>query len=681
MKKHNILFVSTDDKINIDISKQLENIFGEFCNIDNLVYVNRINIELSSYELVVCSDNDIKEYIHNNIDKNIPIVIVHRTINIENINQIISIENDSDVMVIDAYKESADETAKIIRKLGLIHINLIPYYPGCDKSKCEIGIIAGSRNSIPQNIKQIIDIGDKVIDINTVIEIFTKLNISIDKLHIIKEKYNEDTVSGYRYYTTMNKTMKSFLEIIDEGIASVDKLGKFIYCNKVFSNLVGIDQNEIISNNFMDLFSDKVVKKIFFQEDEVNDEVVNLNNKKLIINKVNVYENNERIKSIISIKNISAIQVLEDKIQNKLQSKGFVSKYTFESVVGESKIIKEKINIARKIATTDFSVLILGENGTGKEIFAQAIHNESLRKNKPFVAVNLSSLSDTLIESELFGYDEGSFTGAIKGGKMGIFERAHTGTIFLDEIGDISLDVQQRLLRVLQEKEVMRMGGSKIIPIDVRIIAATNKDLKKKIKEGSFREDLYYRINVLHIEIPRLRERKEDIPLISKYFLDEINSNKYFTEESMQALTLYEWPGNVRELKNLIYYIDTIVEEDRVDYEHLPEQFRFEKNNTLVNENFDSIILDFKQSNFFEESICILTSIETWNNKNILLGRNKLQEILKEKDIVLSVDQIRKRIDKLKSHGLLLSGVKKQGSFITDEGKNFISYVKIKGVI
>lgn len=471
------------------------------------------------------------------------------------------------------------------------------------------------------------------------------------------------------------------MEIIDEGIASIDKLGKFIYCNKVFSNLIGIDQNEIISNNFMDLFSDKVVKKIFFQEDEVNDEVVNLNNKKLIINKVNVYENNERIKSIISIKDISAIQVLEDKIQNKFQAKGFVSKYTFESVVGESKIIKEKINIARKIAITDFSVLILGENGTGKEIFAQAIHNESLRKNKPFVAVNLSSLSDTLIESELFGYEEGSFTGAIKGGKMGIFERAHTGTIFLDEIGDISLDVQQRLLRVLQEKEVMRMGGSKIIPIDVRIIAATNKDLKKKIKEGSFREDLYYRINVLHIEIPRLRERKEDISLISKYFLDEINSNKCFTEESMKALKLYEWPGNVRELKNLVYYIDTIVEEDRVDYEHLPEQFRFEKNNTLVNENFDSIILDFKQSNFFEESICILTSVETWNNKNILLGRNKLQEILKEKGIVLSVDQIRKRIDKLKSHGLLLSGVKKQGSFITDEGKNFISYIKFKGVI
>lgn len=677
MKKHNILFISTDDKINIDTSKQLENIFGEFCNIDNLVYIDRIDIEVLKYELIVCSDNEIKEHIHNNIDKNIPIVIIHRTINIENINQIISIENDSEVMVIDDYKESADETTKIIRKLGLIHINLIPYYPGCNKSKCEIGIITGSRNNVPQNVKQIIDIGDKIIDINTVIEIFTKLNISIDKLHIIKEKYNEDTVSGYRYYTTM----KSFLEIIDEGIASIDKLGKFIYCNKVFSNLVGIDQNEIISNNFMDLFSDKIIKKIFFQEDEVSDEVVSLNNKKLIINKVNVYENNERIKSIISIKDISAIQILEDKIQNKFQTKGFVSKYTFDNVVGESKIIKEKINIARKIASTDFSVLILGENGTGKEIFAQAIHNESLRKDKPFVAVNLSSLSDTLIESELFGYEEGSFTGAIKGGKIGIFERAHTGTIFLDEIGDISLDVQQRLLRVLQEKEVMRMGGSKIIPVDVRIIAATNKDLKKKIKEGSFREDLYYRINVLHIEIPRLRERKEDIPLISNYFLNEINSNKCFTEKSMQVLKLYEWPGNVRELKNLIYYIDTIVEEDRVDYEHLPEQFKFENNNTLVNENFDSIILDFKQSNFFSESICILMSIENWNNKNISLGRNKLQEILKERSITLSVDQIRKRIDKLKNHGLLSSGVKKQGSFITDEGKNFISYVKFKGEI
>lgn len=681
MKKHNILFVSTDDKINMDISEQLENIFGEFCNIDNVVYIDKINIELLNYELIVCSDNDIKEYIHNNIDKNIPIVIIHRTINIENINQIISIENDSEVMVIDDYKESADETAKIIKKLGLIHINLIPYYPGCDKINCEVGIITGSRNNVPQNVKQIIDIGDKIIDINTVIEIFTKLNISIDKLHIIKEKYNEDTVSGYRYYTTMNKTMKSFLEIIDEGIASIDKLGKFIYCNKIFSNLVGIDQNKIISNNFMDLFSDKVVKKMFFQEDEVNDEVVNLNNKKLIINKVNVYENHERVKSIISIKDISGMQMLEDKIYNKFQTKGFVSKYTFENVVGESKIIKEKINIARKVAATDFSVLILGENGTGKEIFAQAIHNESLRKNKPFIAVNLSSLSDTLIESELFGYEEGSFTGAIKGGKMGIFERAHTGTIFLDEIGDISLDVQQRLLRVLQEKEVMRMGGSKIIPIDVRIIAATNKNLKQKINEGSFREDLYYRINVLHIEIPKLRERKEDIPLISEYFLNEINSNKCFTEKSIEVLKLYKWPGNVRELKNLIYYIDTIVEEDIVDYEQLPEQFKFEENNILVNEKFDSIILDFKQSNSLNESICILKNIEIWNNKNISLGRNKLQEILKEKDIILSVDQIRQRIDKLKNHGLLLSGIKKQGSFITNEGKNFISYVKIKGKI
>lgn len=234
--------------------------------------------------------------------------------------------------------------------------------------------------------------------------------------------------------------------------------------------------------------------------------------------------------------------------------------YTFDKIIGKTDRIEKLIAYSKKIADSRSTILITGESGTGKEVFAQAIHNYSIRKEKPFIAVNCGAIPITLIESELFGYVEGAFTGAKKGGNPGKFEIAEGGTIFLDEIGEMPQDMQIRLLRVIEEGVLSRIGSGKQIPIDVRIIAATNKELKLEVEKGNFRKDLYYRLNVLPIHLPPLRERREDIPELVNYYIKKTSrklnkSSIEIPEAYMNYLKNYDWPGNIRELENIIELI------------------------------------------------------------------------------------------------------------------------------
>ena len=244
-------------------------------------------------------------------------------------------------------------------------------------------------------------------------------------------------------------------------------------------------------------------------------------------------------------------------IRTRLNEKGLMAKQTFNDIQGSSPEMLQCINRARQYAKSNGTALIYGETGTGKEIFAQSIHNESKRAKGPFVSVNCAALSENLLESELFGYVEGTFTGALKGGKMGLFELAHGGTLFLDELGEISLNFQAKLLRVLQEKEVRRVGGDRLIPIDVRIICATNRDLGEEVRLGRFREDLYYRLSVLELQLIPLRQRKDDIvPMAISFFKNEcIKEQKvlFWTQDQLfDCLKSYDWYGNARELQNFI---------------------------------------------------------------------------------------------------------------------------------
>jgi len=277
------------------------------------------------------------------------------------------------------------------------------------------------------------------------------------------------------------------------------------------------------------------------------------------------------------MKDVTDIFKLEKSLRRQIEKRGYISKYSFSDIYGKSASITQCISKASKIAKMDNTVLILGESGTGKEIFAQSIHSSSRRNMFPFIGINCAALPSTLLESELFGYSEGTFTGARKGGKKGLFELADNGTLFLDEIGDMSLEVQAKILRVLEEKEFIRLGSGEVISVNVRVIAATNKDLEKLIDEGKFRLDLYYRLNTFMFTIPPLRCRKDDIRTLIDKFSSEFNDkNLIIPEPVLNALLDYEWKGNVRELKNCIEYIFAM-SDDEININSIPDYIRIKK--------------------------------------------------------------------------------------------------------
>ncbi|MBP1760236.1 MAG: domain S-box, partial [Firmicutes bacterium] len=253
------------------------------------------------------------------------------------------------------------------------------------------------------------------------------------------------------------------------------------------------------------------------------------------------------------------------------------AKYTFSDIIGESEAIKASIEQAKRAAVTPATVLLRGESGTGKELFAHAIHRSSERQKGQFIRVNCSALAEGLLESELFGYVEGAFTGAKRGGKAGLFEEANGGTIFLDEIGEISLNLQAKLLRVLQEREIVRVGDNRSFNVDVRVITATNANLEAELRAGRFREDLYYRLNVIPVIIPPLRQRRDDIPILVHHLIGSFNQDygrcvERISDEALQILMEYHWPGNVRELENILgrAIINMRIGETVIELHHLP---------------------------------------------------------------------------------------------------------------
>ena len=357
------------------------------------------------------------------------------------------------------------------------------------------------------------------------------------------------------YEQERGEQFRTILDYTAEGIIAVDAAGQIKLANKAALKLTGLTDKiigETASSVVSSLGFERVLRTRrpelgFFEE---------VNGNQAAINCVPMVINDRAAGAVATFQPVTAIQELESKIRQKIYRRGLVAKFNFTDILCISPIMRETLFLAQEYAKVDSNVLILGETGTGKEVFAQSIHNAGKRCAGPFVPINCAALPESLLESELFGYVEGAFTGASKGGKIGLFEQAHRGTIFLDEISEISPRLQGRLLRVLQEREIMRLGDDRVIPIDVRIIAATNKNLQKMMREGQFRPDLYYRLNILKLDLPPLRQRTEDILPLMRHFMKTyaVRFQKPFIELTAEAkgfLLGYEWPGNVRELRNI----------------------------------------------------------------------------------------------------------------------------------
>ncbi|WZL74995.1 sigma 54-interacting transcriptional regulator [Clostridiaceae bacterium 35-E11] len=379
------------------------------------------------------------------------------------------------------------------------------------------------------------------------------------KHKLLIEKLNKAMTRCIAYhnhtYASYENLLK-YLDAIDDGISACDSSGTLQYINKSACSMIEGEREELLHQRIDVLTSNAILSQVIKNKKAYMDFEYFLQYKNKTFHLMNsaypVYDENKKLIGAIDIfKRIKRSM----KVANELA--GYEAVYRFENFIGKSKVFQERIDLARKFAQSNKNILIIGESGTGKELFAQAIHNFSRRGNGPFVAINCASFPKDLFDSELFGYDEGAFTGARKGGKVGKFELANGGTLFLDEIGEMSIHLQAKLLRVLETRSISRIGSNKKIDVDVRIIAATNRNLEQMVKNNNFRGDLYYRLRVLYLNLPPLIERNEDIIELTNYFIDKFSKDankriKGIDEEAKHLLKSYRWPGNIRELENII---------------------------------------------------------------------------------------------------------------------------------
>ncbi|AFM40109.1 PAS domain S-box [Desulfosporosinus acidiphilus SJ4] len=424
------------------------------------------------------------------------------------------------------------------------------------------------------------------------------------------------------------------LDNIHDVVLVIDSHTTIVYVNKAYATILGVPVEKVLGRRLDKIEPDAAAIKVLRTGTARNgaDHLKSLDID-VVGSTFPLYKGKHIIGCISTFKNVTEELELNRELQ---QTKG-VADYlkeqleqweqlplSFKEYVGQNRNVKETLILAAKVARTDSTVLIRGESGVGKEVLARAVHKASRRKDKPLIKVNCAAIPESLIESELFGYEEGAYTGAKKGGKLGKFELAHGGTIFLDEIGDMSLTMQAKLLRVLQEREFERVGGSVVVKVDIRVIAATNRDLETMIVEGTFRRDLYYRLNIVPLALTPLRERKDDLMALTKTFLDqfsrEVGQELSLSPQVIKLFQHYDWPGNIRELQNVLEHASIVCSGSSIEIQHLPANIIPTNNQTI---NVKDKTYDLKEIVARVERELILSALASNNN-----NRTKTMKVL-----------------------------------------------------
>lgn len=638
------------------LKANLESIFENYIQVKNIFLDELSHYEIIEGDVILILFERMLNLLKSHVKNLNNVVIMTRGINKRFISETLNIAQGTDVLVVNDCYESTIQTTYELYELGISHVNFIPYDENCESVYNDImlAITPNECHLVPKNIKKIINIGYRQIGYDTLIKIMEtgKLNYKLINRNIIAQMNDiiEPNASFKRNY--LNSYLKS------------EMLDKFIFNSKDAILLLDTNNNLVYSNNRSN--------NIFKIDYTGNDEIMNINNyinsdisllaeddfdcKLFTVNGENFTAEKSVVKFIdqivgysIIVRNEKDIMNMELNFKRKLISKGLYAKYSFKDIIHKSPIMKQCITLSKKAALTDYTILINGETGTGKELLAQSIHNFSSRKDMPFVAINCAALSESLLESELFGYEEGSFTGAKKGGKIGLFEQANKGTIFLDEIGDITQNLQLQLLRVLQEKQVMRIGGDTLISINVRIIVATNKNLEQEINNGNFRRDLYYRLNVIPIKLPSLKERKEDLFILLEKLMGP--SFTKVNEAEKELLQGYSWPGNVRELENVSKYYKTLGE--------LPSYIKNSAADKCeVSKNIGKIVLKLINDN-----------TDDYHG----LGRTAINVLLSKTGINISDARLREILSFLEKNNYILIVKGRTGNRITKEGIEYLN--------
>ncbi len=647
MKHVTIVYHNDSNQNAMDFVKSnLEEVFGQYIVFTNCFLSDLApGTKLSADAFLVFGDqihSALKEYVED-FSK---VIQIRRSPDRNSLKDISKIRAGTTVLIVNDSYESALNTTHSFYEIGVGHINMVPYDSSIAHTgiydKIEVAITPAEPHLVPPHIKKIIDIGYRKVSFDTMFKLMKLLDLDIATInrnlfrhiHSIVES-NDAFHANYVFSYLKSEMLSRVVNTSKIGMILVDSSYELVYINEKACRILQCEDKT--SLKISDFIDPAVLSSTSTMEGPIQIAGSNYYFDKFAISLMD-----ETAGYYITLQE----EIEVDNSSRSSRQKGFTAKYQFKDIIHVTDDMDRVIQTARQIALTDHTVLIRGESGTGKELIAQSIHNASYRNKYPFVAVNCAALPDSLLESELFGYEPGSFTGAQSKGKIGLFEEANHGTIFLDEIGDISPKLQSRLLRTIQERQIMRVGSDRIIDIDIRLITATNKNLETAVREGSFRSDLFFRLNVLPIVVPPLRKRKEDVIALLNHFLGD--SVKNFTAEDKRLLLSYDWPGNVRELENFATYYQTL--------SALPEY--------IVQQSAGSESLTHRG----DINTVVLSTISRNTSFSHGIGRTALLQILQNHGVRISDGKLRSVLNHLEQEGLIFIGKGRCGTLITEEG-------------
>ena len=656
-RKPSLMTISYNEKACREINHHIKSIIGESIEVTSYYYTQiRPDVKIRD-DLVLITTPLIQDEIIPKLEEGCPYLVARRSIDYSNIGQLLLIPRGSRVLVVNNLFENAVEAINELREAGIKDYSFVPHHPDRPlQESFEYAVTFNEREMVPQGIPRLVDLGSRLISITTIAEILLLLTGSSDCENLVASRYLAGVVKNSveifnrsRRIEELTKYLQMVMSSVEEGLLVADENCRVLFYNEAAKNILDVSAPvDFLAEALRQFVGDTTTGFTKAGEKTLH----------YSVKRTQVGEGQENF--IINLRDITEIQNIDAQYRKQKKYGQFRAKYSFDNFLHASPLITNLIQKAKEMAATESTILITGESGTGKELFAQSIHNASPRKARPFIAVNCAALSENLLESELFGYEDGAFTGAKKGGKRGLFELAQSGTIFLDEIGDTSLNTQIKLLRVLQEKEIMRIGGAETLPVDVRVIAATNQDLRELVKRGEFRLDLFYRLNVLPLHIPPLRERVEDVEVLLNYYLSKyaVLQNKpkpHISSVILEMLDKHPWRGNVRELENIADFIVTIgasTHDLRQDLVQLLAGWRQEKKKTdAAGTGARGAI--FSSPRLKQETTLLLLCLAKLDMGDVFIGKNVLRQELERQGLSLSDQQTRTRLRLLREAGFV----------------------------
>lgn len=602
----------------------------------------------------------------------------------ETLKKLFEIPQGTKVLFVNVTSNMAREAITQLSSLGVNHLQFIPYYPGAVlEEPVDIAVTPGESRFVPSSVKTVIDCDHRPCSYGMMVEI--ALRLGLEYLPETESFMNYAKVVASNHYSfdlmyaksrRQESQMHILAESLDEGLIGVNETGDIFVCNKKACQIARISEELTMGKKGEEVFPYIPFYQVLREKKAVPEKIIRLFGTDISLAVVPVVRKENCIGAFAMLQKFNEQESRQNALRRQMMQKGHYARYTLDDVIGISTAITETKNILRKMAATDSPVLLMGETGTGKELMAHALHQASRRADGPFIAINVAAMSENLLESELFGYEEGAFTGAKKGGRPGLFEFAHQGTLFLDEVEGMSLSMQVKLLRVLQEGEIMRVGGGSIIRVDVRIVAATNESLEEKIQDGSFRKDLYYRLNALTVEIPPLRKRGDDIFLLLDYFMRKMGGDFTLSEGVKTFLRRHPWPGNIRELQNAVEYFNYLAKPVIGLSDLPPTMTRFVDDGSddgegEVNDNAaDDKEADMAYQAAVDKKQFVLNQLALAWKEGKTAGREKILEAAKKDHISMTQKQVRDLLDELAKEGLIQVGRGRGGSKITEKGLN-----------